>query len=335
MSEGIVIIVIVILLTILFDFINGFHDTANSIATSIATKALSPAQAIIMASILELVGALFSTKVAETVGKGIVNINIISLQVILASVTAAIVWNLITWYYGIPSSSSHALIGGLVGAALAKSWYLDSVLWSNLILKVILPLLLAPVIGFIAGAILMIVLLWILRPFKPSIVNKTFTKLQVITSAFVAFSHGANDAQKSMGIITLALVSGSLIPHFSVPLWVKIVCALALALGTAAGGWKIIKTMGNNICKLKPVNGFAAQAATAAVINSATFVIGAPVSTTHIISSSIMGVGATKRFSAVRWKVARDLLYTWVITIPVCAIVGGLIYKLVNILNIS
>lgn len=324
-------VVITVIIAVAFNFVNGFHDTANSIATTITTKSLSPTVAIIMASVLEFAGSLFSTKVAQTVGTGIINIQIITLDVILAALLAAIIWNLLTWYFSIPSSSSHALIGGLIGAGLAKSFMADTVLWGSLIKKVILPLFLAPVFGLLAGSIFMLLLLWCLKPFKPHLVNKIFSKLQILSAGLVAFSHGTNDAQKSMGIIVLALMGGGFLNAFNVPLWVQIVCALALALGTATGGLRIIKTMGNNICKLNPVNGFAAQTSTALVINAATYLIGAPVSTTHVISSSIMGVGATKRLSAVRWKVARDLIYTWIITIPTCAILAGLVFKIFSI----
>lgn len=330
-STGIAIVLVAVVLGLIFNFVNGFHDTANSIATTIVTKSLSPTNAIILASIFELLGSLLSTKVAETIGKNIVSSQVITLNLIIATLLASILWNLITWYFGIPSSSSHALIGGMIGSALVKTWSLSSVHWKSLLTTVILPLLFSPAFGLIGGAVLMIIMMWILKPFKPKSINKFFLKFQIVTSALVALSHGANDAQKSMGIITLALLSGGLIKQFSVPLWVTLACALTLAVGTATGGWKIIRTMGNNISKLNPVSGFAAQAATIGVINSATFLIGAPVSTTHIISSSIMGVGATKRLSAVRWGVAKDLIYTWMVTIPSCALLSGLIYGLISL----
>jgi len=330
--SSITLVVITIILAIIFNYVNGFHDTANSIATSITTKSLSATNAIIMASVLEFIGSLFSTKVAETIGKGIINTDIINLKVIMAAVLAGIIWNLITWYLGIPSSSSHALIGGLIGSSIIYTWSLNAVLWKSLLLKVIIPLFLAPVFGLLAGSAVMIMLLWFLKPFKPSTVSKLFSKLQIISAGLVALSHGTNDAQKSMGIIVLALMSGGILKTFSVPFWVQLVCAIALALGTATGGWKIIKTMGNSICKLKPVNGFAAQTATAVVINSATYLIGAPVSTTHITSSAIMGVGATNRLSAVRWHVAKDLVYTWLITIPACTLLSMILYKIVSYL---
>lgn len=330
-SQALLFVIFVVVLAIIFDFVNGFHDTANSIATSVTTRSLSPKNAIIMASVLELVGALISTKVAETVGKNIINSQIIDLKLLASTLIAAIIWNIITWYFGIPSSSSHALIGGLIGSALAKSLSFSAIYWNNLLLKVIFPLFFAPIIGFFVGSLFMVILLWLLKSFKPSTVTKWFSKLQIISAGLVALSHGANDAQKSMGIITLALVSGGVINVFQVPLWVKLICATALALGTATGGWKIIKTIGNKICKLRPVNGFAAQTATATVINSATFLIGAPVSTTHIISSAIMGVGTTRRFSAVRWGVAKELVYTWLITIPSCFVVSAITYKLISL----
>lgn len=331
-SVGIILIITAVLLGLFYNYVNGFNDTANFIATSIVTKSLSPLNALILASVFELLGSLVSTRVAETIGKNIVNAGILSLNLIISALLAAILWNLVTWYFGIPSSSSHALIGSLVGTALIKSWSLSAIHWHSLLTTVILPLFLSPVIGLLGGSIIMVILLWILRPFKPKIINKFFSKFQIITAVLMAFSYGTNDAQKSMGIITLALLSGGLLPHFYVPIWVTFLCALTLAAGAATGGWKIIKTLGNNISKLNPVSGFAAQAATIGVINSATFLIGAPVSTTHIISSSIMGVGATKRISAVHWGVAKDLIYTWMITIPSCAILGGVIFRIMELL---
>lgn len=330
-DTGLFLILSVIVFTIAFDFINGFNDTANAIATVISTRSLKPKHAIIMAACFELLGALFFTEVAKTVGKGIVHTEYINTFVLLSAILGAIIWNLITWYFGIPSSSSHALFGGLIGATIVKTLGLGAVIWSNFFLKIILPLFLAPVIGLLSGGLFMITLLWLLKPFKPPIVNKIFLKLQIISSALVAFSHGANDAQKSMGIITLALLSGGYINSFEVPLWVKLSCAIAIALGTATGGWRIIKTMGSKICKLRPVSGFAAQTSTAAVIISAT-IFGAPISTTHIVSSSIMGVGASRRISSVRWKVAIDMFTAWIITIPVCAALSGFIYYFISLI---
>jgi len=323
--DGITITLIaVVILALVFDFINGFHDTANSIATSVSTRILSPRQAITMAASLNFVGALMSEKVAQTISKGLVY-GSLEQYVIMAALMAGIIWNLITWYFAIPSSSSHALIGGLIGASIVYAMSIDKIIWSGVWQKVILPLFASPVIGFLMGYIFMSLLYELLRPLTLKIVNRWFSKLQIISAAFMAYSHGNNDAQKSMGIITLALVSGGLISsEVGVPLWVKIACAVAMALGTSFGGWKIIKTMGVNMIKLQPIGGFAAETAAAAVIETATS-IGAPVSTTHVISTSIMGVGASKRLSAVKWIIARRIVFAWVITIPVTAVIGGII----------
>lgn len=324
MLSGIsLILVSVVVLALVFDFINGFHDTANAIATSVSTRVLSPRQAILMAAVLNFVGALMSEKVAKTISKGLVN-GSLEQYVIISALIAAIIWDLITWYYGIPSSSSHALIGGLVGASIAYAWSLDKVIWKGVWEKVLLPLITSPIIGFIMGYLFMSLLFELLRPFTQSAVNKWFSKLQILSAAFMAFSHGNNDAQKSMGIITLALVSSGLITaDAGIPIWVKIACAIAMALGTSIGGWKIIKTMGVNMIRLQPIGGFAAETAAAAVIETAT-ALGAPVSTTHVISSTIMGVGASKRLTAVRWALAKNIVWAWVLTIPASAFLGAL-----------
>lgn len=323
-NTAIYITVAIVLLAVLFDFINGFHDTANAIATSVSTKVLTPREAIAMSAVLNLVGAFISESVAKTVGSDIVNPNMVPQTIIIAALISAIIWNLITWYFGIPSSSSHALIGGLVGAAVIYKSSFAVINWCNLFYKVILWLFLSPVIGFVAGYLLMTLLNWILKPLRPATVTKIFSKAQILSAASMALNHGCNDAQKSMGIITMALLSGGLITQFSVPLWVKITCATAMALGTSIGGWKIIKTMGMSMAHLAPVNGFAAETGAAAVIFTATM-LQAPVSTTHIISSSIMGVGASKRFSSVRWNVAKNIVWAWVLTIPVSAVLSGII----------
>lgn len=331
MLSGISITVIaVVLIALAFDFINGFHDTANAIATSVSTRVLSPRQAIIMAAGLNFLGALASEKVAKTISKGLVH-GTLEQYVIIAALLAAIIWDLITWYYGIPSSSSHALIGGLVGASIAYAWSLEIVVWKGVWEKVVLPLITSPIIGFLFGYLLMSLLFEVLRPLTQKIVNKWFSKLQIVSAAFMAFTHGNNDAQKSMGIITLALVSAGLIgKDDGIPLWVKIACAVAMALGTSVGGWKIIKTMGVNMMRLQPIGGFAAETAAAVVIESATY-FGAPVSTTHVISSSIMGVGSSKRLSAVRWALARNIVWAWVLTIPVTAALGALLTILIKL----
>lgn len=317
-------LITVVLVALCFDFINGFHDTANSIATSVSTRVLSPRQAIIMAAILNFAGALWSEKVAKTISKGLVQ-GTLEQYVIIAALLAAIIWDLITWYYGIPSSSSHALIGGLVGASIAYAWSLDIIIWKGVWDKVLLPLITSPIVGFLFGYVLMSLLFELLRPFTQQIVNRWFSKLQILSAAFMAFTHGNNDAQKSMGIITLALVSAGLVgKDAGIPMWVKMACALAMALGTSIGGWKIIKTMGVNMIRLQPIGGFAAETAAAVVIQAATS-FGAPVSTTHVISTSIMGVGASKRLSSVRWALARNIVWAWVLTIPVTMILGALI----------
>ncbi len=323
-------LILVVILALVFDFINGFHDTANSIATSVSTRVLSPRQAIIMAAILNFVGALMSEKVAKTISKGLVN-GSLEQYVIIGALLAAIIWNLVTWYIGIPSSSSHALIGGLLGASIAYASSLDKIIWSGVWQKVVLPLITSPVVGFLMGYLFMSLLYEILRPLTLKIVNKWFSKLQILSAALMAYSHGNNDAQKSMGIITLALVSGGLLDNDAgIPIWVKISCAIAMAMGTSIGGWKIIKTMGVNMIKLQPIGGFAAETAAAAVIEVAT-ILGAPVSTTHVISTTIMGVGASKRLSAVKWAIARKIVWAWVITIPITAALGAvltLLFKL-------
>lgn len=317
-------LVAVILLALVFDFINGFHDTANSIATSVSTRVLTPRQAILMAAVLNFVGALMSEKVAKTIYKGLVH-GSLEQYVIIAALLAAIIWNLITWYFAIPSSSSHALIGGLVGASVVYAWSLDKVIWSGVWEKVILPLITSPIMGFVFGYFIISLLNQLLRPFTQRIVNRWFSKLQIVSAAIMAYTHGNNDAQKSMGIITLALISGGLLgADAGVPLWVKIACAIAMATGTSIGGWKIIKTMGVNMIRLQPIGGFAAETAAAIVIETATS-LGAPVSTTHVISSAIMGVGAAKRLSAVRWALARNIVWAWVLTIPVTASMGAII----------
>lgn len=324
-------VIAVVVLALCFDFINGFHDTANSIATSVSTRVLTPRQAILMAAVLNFAGALVSEKVAKTISKGLVH-GTLEQYVIIAALLSAIIWDLITWYIGIPSSSSHALIGGLVGASITYAWSFDKIIWSGVWDKVILPLLTSPIIGFLFGYVIMSLLFEILRPFTQKIVNKYFSKLQILSAALMAYTHGNNDAQKSMGIITLALVSaGYLSTDAGIPLWVKICCALAMAFGTSIGGWKIIKTMGVNMIKLQPINGFAAETAAAIIIEAATQ-IGAPVSTTHVISSTIMGVGASKRLSAVKWVLARNIVVAWVLTIPFTAILGALITLLIKLL---
>jgi inorganic phosphate transporter, PiT family len=316
-------LIIVVILAVVFDFINGFHDTANSIATCVSTRVLAPQTAIIMAAVLNFVGALISHNVAKTISSGLVNSAALPEYIVIATLIAAITWNLITWYFGIPSSSSHALIGGLIGSSVAYTLSLKIIIWKGVLDKVLIPLFSSPLIGFLLGWLLMNLLNFILRKATPRFVNGTFSKLQIVSAAFMAFTHGMNDAQKSMGIITFALIGAGLLPVKSnVPIWVMILCALAMAFGTAAGGWRIIKTIGVNMIKLKPINGFAAETGAALVISAASQ-FGMPVSTTHVISTSIMGVGAAKRLKAVRWALARSIVMAWVITIPVTMLLGA------------
>ena len=321
------IIIIVIILALGFDFINGFHDTANSIATSIGTKVLTPMQALGMAAVMNFVGALLNTQVAKTIGTGIINNGIATPQIIAIALVGAIVWNLITWYLAIPSSSSHALIGGLLGASItAHKLDFSVVNWGGFLNKIIVPLISSPIMGLLFGFTFMFILTWIFHKATHKKVNGVFKKLQIFSAALMAYSHGSNDAQKSMGVITMALIAGGFLDakHFAIPLWVKIACAVAMSLGTMSGGWKIIKTMGVNMIKLEPIDGFAAETAAALTIQAAT-VLGAPVSTTHVITSAIMGVGSCKRLSAVRWSLAKTILVAWVLTIPCSAIIASII----------
>jgi len=315
---------LVVIGALAFDYINGFHDTANAIATVVSTRVLSPRNAIIMAAGLNLVGALVATHVANTIAKGLVDDRIYTVQnyVVLGAIIGAIVWNLITWKYGIPSSSSHALIGGLMGAVIADAG-IQPIKWSAIIEKVVIPLFASPLVGFAMGFAIMLLITYIVGNYHPGKVGGIFRRLQIVSAAAMAFSHGQNDAQKSMGIITMALFSMHMIDKAEVPLWVKLGCAFAMAMGTSAGGWRIIKTMGHKIIRLEPVHGFAAETSAASVIFSASL-LGMPVSTTHVIAGSIFGVGSSRRFSAVRWGVAQSMVVAWFITIPASATVGAL-----------
>ncbi|HJP88370.1 MAG TPA: inorganic phosphate transporter [Candidatus Limnocylindrales bacterium] len=321
-------LILVVLLAVGFDYINGFHDTANAIATSVSTRALKPQFAIVMSAIANFVGALTGTAVAATIGTGLIDQRIESQVVVAAALLGAIAWNLLTWWFGIPSSSSHALIGGLLGAAAVAAgfgtWNLDGIVG-----KVLVPLVSSPILGFLIGFGLMVLLLNLFRRAHPRIMNDRFRRLQVVSAAYMAFSHGSNDAQKTMGIMTLALVVAGVIPDFHVPLWVILLAATAISLGTAIGGWRIIRTMGTRVVKLDPVHGFAAETTAATIIFGASH-FGMPVSTTHVISSAIMGVGATGRLSAVRWGVARSIVIAWVLTIPAAGITAAVAYLLLR-----
>jgi inorganic phosphate transporter, PiT family len=353
------IFLIVLVAALVFEYINGFHDAANAIATVVSTKVLTPRQAIMLAAFFNLTGALAGTAVASTIGKGLVDTNYVTMITILAGLTGAIIWNLLTWWLGLPSSSSHALIGGLCGAAIASADGNWGVLtWSavdakgmatGLWPKVVLPMITSPVIGFLGGALLMFVLTVFLKHLRPRTVNSVFGKLQLASAAFMGHSHGSNDAQKTMGIIALALFTGTKAgvfndlppwaeflrtPTFEIHQWVVIACAITMCAGTAAGGWRIIRTMGHKMVRLQPVHGFAAETTAAAIIHFASM-LGIPLSTTHAISTSIMGVGAVKRFGAVKWGVVERIVWAWVFTLPVCGILGWLVEKFCKSLGYS
>ncbi len=323
-------IIVVLLLSVGFDYINGFHDTANAIATSVSTRALRPSHAILMSAAANFLGALTGTAVAKTIASGIATTppGDEGQIVVAAALVGAITWNLITWRLGIPSSSSHALIGGLIGSAIAASG-VSSLNGPGIFDKVIFPLLASPVLGVFIGFGLMVVLLNVFRRAHPKRINDRFRRLQVISAAFMAFSHGSNDAQKTMGIITLALVTGGFLAEPVVPLWVILLAATAISFGTAAGGWRIIKTMGQRVVKLDPVHGFAAETTAATIILGASH-FGMPVSTTHVISSAIIGVGSSDRLSAVRWGVAGNIVVAWVLTIPASGAVAWLAWEVLS-----
>ena len=328
----------VLLGAIIFEYSNGFHDAANAIATVVSTRVLTPRKAIAMAAFFNLTGALFGGAVASTIGKGLVDTNVVSMATVLSAVIAAFTWNITTWWFGLPSSSSHALIGGLCGAALAAAngnWSVikwNAGVWP----KVVVPMITSPFAGFIFGALLMFLLFVALQRFTPHLVHSLFGKLQIFSAAWMAHSHGTNDAQKTMGIIALALFTGTQggsfdhlpawlsflkTPVFVLPKWVIVLCAVTMAVGTAAGGWRIIRTLGHRMVKLQPVHGFAAETTAALIIQGASY-YGIPLSTTHVISTSIMGVGAVKRFSGMRWTVVERIIWAWVFTLPASGLIG-------------
>ncbi|MBA2764661.1 MAG: inorganic phosphate transporter [Thermoleophilaceae bacterium] len=325
------ILVIVIATALAFDFTNGFHDTANAVATSISTRALPPRTAVTIAAILNFAGAFISLAVAATVASGIVNALFITTTIVFAGLVGAIAWNLVTWYFGLPSSSSHALIGGVVGAAFAAAGP-DAILFGGILDKVIIPALVAPVLAFVVAGMGILVAYRIVARQRPGPVNRGFRVGQIASGSLLALSHGTNDAQKTMGIITLALIANGNLPEegFQVPTWVVVSAATAIAAGTYVGGWRIIKTMGSRIIKMDPAQGFAAQSSGAAVILAATH-FGFPLSTTHVISGAVMGSGAAKRLSAVRWGVAGNIVVAWVLTLPAAAAVGALTYGVTRI----
>ncbi len=358
-------ILTVVLVALVFEYINGFHDTANSIATVVSTKVLSPRQAIVLAAVTNLFGALVGTAVAKTIASGLVDPKIVDSQVLMCALIGAIIWNLLTWWFGIPSSSSHALIGGLCGATLAAAhgnW--SAIIWAQratdhwyhskgILWKVIVPMVSSPILGFAIGFAVMVLLYLAFLRTKPSFINKFFGSAQIISAGAMGVMHGTNDAQKTMGIIALALVAGTTsgafdaLPawlsflHLPAPLpgkdleiatWIKVTCALTMAAGTAAGGWRIIKTLGHKMVKLHPINGFAAETSSAVVIWMATH-FGIPVSTTHVISSSIMGVGAAKKFNAIKWSVVERMLWAWVFTLPVSGGLAFLIFEVIRLVQ--
>lgn len=378
MTFALILVLLVVVVALIFEFINGFHDTANSIATVVATKVLSPGQAVALAAFTNLLGALWGTAVAKTIASGLIDTGIVEVtpQVLICALLGAIVWDLITWWWGLPSSSSHALIGGLCGAALAAAgdnW--SSIIWwqggdhwwhgKGLLPKVVLPMFSSPLLGFVLGFLIMGVIFafvsWlasrsgILQKLgRPRFLNVFFAKAQIISASAMGLSHGMNDAQKTMGIIALALFAatsaGTLdtLPHwmhflrveaeagqeFGIAIWIKVVCALTMAAGTAMGGWRIIRTLGHKLVKLHPVNGFAAETASASVILAASH-FGIPVSTTHNISSAIMGVGAAKRFSAIKWTVVERMVWAWLLTIPVTGIIAWLLVRLLQVFSLA
>ena len=332
LSPALLTLVLIVAIALVFDFINGFHDTANAIATSIATRVLSPGVAVLMAGVLNVAGALTGTAVASTVGKGIVPPAATTQLLVASALLAAISWDLVTWWFGIPSSSSHALIFSIVGAGIASAgWH--SIQFAGLT-KTFQGLAFSPLLGFLGAFLIMLLLLWIFARARPRLVTRLFGRLQILSAAWVAFSHGGNDAQKTMGVITMALASyfGWTGSQWQVPLWVVLAAATSMGLGTAIGGWRIIKTVGLKVVDLRPINGFAAETASAAIIETASR-LGIPVSTTHVISSAILGVGATKRVSAVRWGVAGRIVAAWVLTIPSCVLLGLGIYSLLHLLT--
>jgi PiT family inorganic phosphate transporter len=348
MDITVVLLILVIAISLVFEYINGFHDSANAISMAISTKALSPRYAILYAGILDFVGALCGTHVAKTIGAGIVSPDSITQLVILCALLGAVIWNLITWWFGLPSSSSHALIGGLLGASIVHAAVklngnypliikvppfsfshpaLDVVNTHTLLDKVLLPMVTSPVLGFCVGFLVVLVLLRFFYKIKPEILNKRFRKMQLLSAGFLAFSHGSNDAQKTMGIITLSLITFGALDgkNFDIPLWVICICATTMAMGTMTGGMKIIKTMSSKVVKMKPPHGFSVEMASASIILTASH-FGIPVSTTHITSAAVMGVGSMVKCSAVKWGIVKNIVMAWILTIPVTILLSGSIY---------
>jgi PiT family inorganic phosphate transporter len=354
-------ILTILLVALVFEFINGFHDTANAIATSVATKVLTPRQAILLSAVCNLLGALAGTAVAATIGKGLVDVSAVTPHTLLAALLAAIVWNLVTWWVGLPSSSSHALIGGLCGAAIATAhghWTVlrwvaenpDTHRLEGLWPKVIMPMFLAPALGILLAYLFTGLVLACAHRWRPSTVNRVFRKCQFLSAAWMSFSHGTNDAQKTMGLIALTLFTATTqsrafdslpawlgflrAPEFRIYLWIKVACALTIAAGTAAGGWRIIRTLGRKMVRLQPIHGFAAQSSAAGVIQAASL-MGIPLSTTHVMSAAIMGVGATRRLNAVKWRVVERMAWAWILTLPVTGVLAYGILELLRLLGLA
>ena len=330
MTAATALVVFIILVALTFDFLNGFHDAANSIATVVSTRVLSPNKAVAWAAFFNFVAAfVLGTHVAKTIGSGMIDLKAVTQEVILAGLIGAILWNLITWYYGLPVSSSHALIGGYAGAAIMKSGSFGVILLSGWT-KTLLFIVLAPLMGLILGFFMMVMVTWIVRGWRPSRVDRHFRKLQLLSAAAYSLGHGGNDAQKTMGIITGLLVASGYLTEFKVPLWVILLSHAAIALGTLFGGWRIVKTMGTKITKLQPIGGFCAETAGAVTLMGATLA-GIPVSTTHTITGAIVGVGASRRLSAVKWGVAGRIVWAWILTIPIAAFVSAVCYYLLHL----
>ena len=325
-------VVAVIAIALVFDYTNGFHDAANAIATSVSTRALTPRVALAMAAVMNFVGAFVGTEVAETVGKGVINIPTgeHGLVIVLSALVGAITWNLITWYLGLPSSSTHALIGGLVGAGIASA---STVLWSGIVDKVVIPMVVSPAVGFLGAFGLMMAILWVFRRSNPGKVNRGFRLAQSLSAAAMALGHGLQDAQKTMGVMFLALLTtGHVDAEDGIPLWVQISAASAISLGTYSGGWRIMRTLGRRIIHLDPARGFSSEAVAATVLYVMAIGLHAPVSTTHTITSAVMGAGSTKRLSAVRWGVARGIITAWILTIPAAGLVAAGCYALAHLI---
>jgi len=325
-------VVVVVVVALGFDYTNGLHDAANAIATSVSTRALTPRVALIMAAVFNLFGSLLGVQVANTIGSGIIDIGpeagTHGLIIVLAGLVGAIVWNLITWWLGLPSSSTHALIGGLTGAGLASS---TTVHWAVIMEKVVIPMIVSPLVGFTFAFVLMVGVLWLVRNMAPTKTQRRFRYAQTVSAAAMALGHGLQDAQKTMGVIVLALVAGGFHHGTGIPLWVKLCAASAISLGTYSGGWRIMRTLGRKIIELDPARGFVAESVAATVLYTSAFVFGAPISTTHTITSAIMGVGATKRLSAVRWGVAKNIGIAWILTIPMAAVVAAGVYVVLHL----